>query len=330
MHPKRPVTKARRGGWAPVVAAALALVVAAACGGSSPGDGPAATATTVTRDPGTTGGGPPSSAVASSGFGPAVERGLVSDEDVTESSGLVASRRHPGRLWTHNDSGHPPVLFCVEPDGGSCGRWNVDGADNLDWEDIAAGPGPTAGEHYLYVGDIGDNDRSRDEVVVYRVVEPTVPDGGRGGGVTDQATALRFRYDDGPHDAESLMVHPDTGDVYVVIKAAGDTGVYRGLSEGGVLTRVATLGLGPLGVVTGGDISPDGRQVALCTPFAGYEFTLAHGAAEPFDAIWKRPPGAVALPPREQGESIAYRLDGNALLLTSEGQPSPLFEVPRR
>jgi hypothetical protein len=221
------------------------------------------------------------------------------------------------------------VLFCLEPDGGSCGRWTVDGAENLDWEDIAAGPGPTAGEHYLYVGDIGDNDRSRPEVIVYRVVEPTVPGAGAGGGVTEPATALRFRFEDGPHDAESLMVHPDSGDVYVVVKGQGDAGVYRGLSEGGVLQRVATLGLGPFGLVTGADISPDGRRVALCTPIAGYELTLAHGSAEPFDAIWKRPPVAVPVPARAQGESIAYRLDGNALYLTSEGQPSPLFEVPR-
>ena len=38
---------------------------------------------------------------------------------------------------------------------------------------------------------------------------------------------------------------------------------------------------------------------------------------------------AVTLPARDQGEAIAYRLDGDALLVTSEGYPSPLFEVPR-
>ena len=124
---------------------------------------------------------------------------------------------------------HPALLSCVEPDGGSCGGWTVAGAGNVDWEDIAAGPGPQPGEHYLYVGDIGDNTKSRDDVVVYRVVEPTVPIPSDPGadGVTAPATALRLRYDDGPHDAESLMVHPTTGDIYVITKSFGDTRVYK-------------------------------------------------------------------------------------------------------
>jgi len=305
------------------VAIGLTLALAAgACGGSTPSGGGTAPGppTTLTT---------PTSA-APSGYRPAVERGQLADAEVTESSGLVASRRHPGRLWTHNDSGNPPVLFCVEPDGGSCGRWTVDGADNFDWEDVAAGPGPQPGEHYLYVGDIGDNTMSRDDVVVYRVVEPTTPAGANA--VTSPATTLRLRYDDGPHDAEALMVHPATGDLYVVTKAVGDSGVYKAPAGGGALTRIATLGLGPLELVTGADISPDGRRVALCGLFGGFELTLdGTDGADPtaFDAVWPRSPVPVALPARGQGEAIAYRLDGDALLLTSEGYPSPLFELPR-
>ena len=329
MHPTRPSAGRSRAvrsrATAVAIAVALALAVTAACSGSSPTGVDAPPADSAVNGNATT-----VPAARPSVFDPAVERGKIVDEDVTESSGLVASRRHPGRLWTHNDSDQPPVLFCVEPDGASCGKWTVAGAENLDWEDIAAGPGPVAGEHYLYVGDIGDNVRERDDVVVYRVVEPTVPEAGAGdGGVTQAASALRYRFADGPHDAESVMVHPVTGDVYVVIKAA-DAGVYRGPPEGGTLTRVAVVGLGPLGLVSGADISFDGRRVVFCTPFGGFELTLDAAHAGPFDAIWARSPVAVALPPRSQGESVAYRLDGDALFLTSEGYPSPLFEVPRR
>ena len=251
------------------VALALALALAAmgaACGDSSRSGTPATTTDQVATTTNTTTG---PSTPAPSRFGAAVLRGTIVDDRVTESSGVVASRRHPGRLWTHNDSDNPPVVFCVEPDGGSCGGWTVDGAGNLDWEDIAAGPGPQPGEHYLYVGDIGDNTRSRDDVVVYRVVEPTVPMDPDHGGTTAPATAIRFRYDDGPHDAESLMVHPTTGDVYVVVKQFGDTGVYRGPPQGGVLTRIATAGLGPFARghrgrhlprrAAGGAVQPRGR-----------------------------------------------------------------------
>ncbi len=302
-----------------MAAAAVALALAAGgCGGTSSPNAP----TTTAPSPATT-------AAARLAFGPGVLRGEISDERVAESSGLVASRRHPGRLWTHNDSDQPAVLFCVEPDGGPCGGWTVDGATNVDWEDIAAGPGPDPAEHYLYVGDIGDNLRSRGSVVVYRVPEPAVPDDATaaGGGTTAPVTALRLRYDDGPHDAESLAVHPDTGAIYLIVKDVGDSGVYRAGAGEDTLTRVGTLGLGLFGLATGADISPDGRRVAVCTPVSGFELTLDPGAE--FDTIWDHPPAPVTLPGRPQGEAIAYRLDGDALLLTSEGYPSPLYEIPR-
>ncbi len=302
------------------IAVAATVLGAGGCGGSSSPAGPstsdAAGAPTTTAGP------------ARLAFGPAVVRGEIADEAVAESSGLVASRRHPGRLWTHNDSDQPAVLYCLEPDGRSCGGWSVTGATNVDWEDIAAGPGPIPGEHYLYVGDIGDNVRSRDDVVVYRVVEPTVADPAAGATTaTVPASAIRLRYDDGPHDAESLAVHPETGTIYVIIKDPTDTGVYRAPAGGDTLTRVGTLGIGLFAFATGADISPDGRRVAVCTPFAGFELTLGPGAD--FDTIWSLRPAPVALPGRAQGESIAYRLDNDALFVTSEGYPSPLHEVPR-
>jgi hypothetical protein len=319
----RPRPGAVRLGLALALALATTATATASCRGRSSSSDRQAPGTTAAS----------TTAVVPSGFGPPVLRGQISDEAVTESSGLVASRRNPGRLWTHNDSDNPPLLFCVEPDGGSCGRWTVAGASNVDWEDIAAGPGPQPGEHYLYVGDIGDNTESRAEVVVYRVVEPVVapPSGTPApGGTTAPATALRLHYPDGPHDAESLMVHPTTGDLYVVTKALGATAVYQAPPEGGALTRVATLGLGPLALVSGGDISPDGQRVALCTLLGGFELAVDPADRAGFASVWSRPAVAVALPGRTQGEGIAYRLDGNALLVTSEGYPSPLFEVAHR
>ncbi len=304
----------------PLLAAiVVALTGAAACSGSSPSSPPptpsAASSTTAA----------PADRLA---FGPPVLRGQISNEAIAESSGLVASRRNPGRLWTHNDSDSAPVIFCVEPDGASCGDWTVTGAGNLDWEDIAAGPGPEPGERYLYIGDIGDNRKVRDGIVVYRVVEPTVADPATGGpATTAPATAVELAYDDGAHDAESLLVHPGTGTIYVIVKDVGDSAVYRAPAGGDTLSRVGTLGLGLFGLATGADISPGGRRVAVCTPVGGYELTLATGAD--FDTIWDGRAVPVDIGGRTQGEAIAYRLDGDALFTTSEGYPSPLYEVAR-
>ncbi|MGH9284808.1 MAG: hypothetical protein ACRD0M_03915, partial [Acidimicrobiales bacterium] len=235
--------------------------------------------------------------VTAGGYGAPVKLGDLGDPAVKESSGLAASRRNPGRLWTHNDSGDGPLVYCLERSGASCGVWRVEGARAVDWEDMAAGPGPVAGEPYLYLGDIGDNARARNEVVVYRVAEPEVPlRGGQGTKARPAAAgpgeALRLRYPDGPHDAEALLVHPASGDLYIVAKELfGPAGVYRApapLAAGEVvgMQRVAEVAIG---LVTGGDIAPDGSRVALCSYTGGFELAL-HAPGAPFDTIWQQRP----------------------------------------
>jgi hypothetical protein len=267
----------------------------------------------------------------------------LAERAVRESSGVVASRRSPGLFWTHNDSGDGPFVYAFDRAGRSRGIFRVSGAQARDWEDIAAGPGPAQGQTYLYVGDIGDNDREREFVVVYRFPEPEAgaDEPAAGGGAareTQPAEAIRVKYPDGARNAEALLVHPRTGDLYIVTKAADSAGVYKlaapfAAGEVHTLARVATL-RGPDffgALVTGGDVSPDGTRVALCDYAQGYELTLPSGA-KGFDDIWTQKPAAVPLGLRLQGESVCYRLDGAALLATSEKTPTPLIEVvlPRR
>jgi hypothetical protein len=265
-----------------------------------------------------------------------VQLATLEDRRINESSGLVASRRSPGLFWTHNDSGDGPFVYAFDRKGRSRGTWRVEGASALDWEDMAAGPGPISGQSYLYTGDIGDNGREREFIVVYRFPEPEVsatlaaPTEAR---PTQPAEAIRLKYPDGAHNAEALVVHPTTGDLYIVTKANAEAGVYKLAAPfdpkvTGTLTKIAIL-RGPdfFGtLITGADISPDGRRIALCDYAQGYELTLPAGAAG-FDEVWRQTPLAVSLGARIQGESVAYRLDGAALLATSERTPTPLFEV---
>jgi hypothetical protein len=265
-----------------------------------------------------------------------VQLATLEDRSIKESSGLVASRRSPGILWTHNDSGDGPFVYAFDRAGRSRGTWRVEGAQAVDWEDMAAGPGPVQGQSYLYAGDIGDNGRAREFVVVYRFPEPDLTaaqPAGKEARATQPAEALRLKYPDGAHNAEALAVHPVNGDIYVVTKANASAGVYKLAAPFdpkavNTMTKVATLH-GPdfFGtLVTGADISPDGRRVALCDYAQGYELTLPAGGAG-FDEVWRQTPTAVSLGARIQGESVAYRLDGAALLATSERTPTPLFEV---
>lgn len=274
-------------------------------------------------------------------YGPAKRLAVLKDPAIKESSGLVASRSTPGLFWTHNDSGDGPFIYGFDSRGGRKGVWRVVDASGRDWEGIAAGPGPERNQSYLYIGDIGDNREQRSEIVVYRVREPTTTAADSSSTkskprLTERAEAIRLIYPDGKHDAETLMVHPVTGSLFIVTKvpfanpriyeASGSVSSERPIT----LKRVGELDVPSLfgGIITGGDISPDGRRVALCDYLQGYEIVLPDGAT--FNTIWSQPLTPIGLGQREQGEAIAYRLDGKALLATSEGVPTPLIQVVRQ
>jgi hypothetical protein len=178
--------------------------------------------------------------------------------------------------------------------------------------------------------------------VIYRIGEPSISEASskssRGKPLaTERADAFHFRYPDAKHDAEALMIEPASGDVYVVTKVfPGRAVVYKGVAplEGNglrVLQRVGELQIPSLfgGAITGGDISPDGQRVALCDYFNGYEFVLPR-TSRSFDEIWKQKPTVINIGKRKQGEGIAYRLDGRALITTSEGRNSPVLQVLRK
>ena len=271
-------------------------------------------------------------------YGPPLNVAILKDKSITESSGLVASRLTPGAYWTHNDSGDGPFIYAFNARGAPLGVFHVTGAKAVDWEDISIGPGPQYGQSYLYIGDIGDNDGIRSEIVVYRVAEPaispaTVKLTKKQPGTTEPAEAIRLRYPDGSHDAETLLVDPASGNIYIVTKVAlVNPVVYEATApfSGKTITmrRVGEIRVPSLfgGVITGGSVSPDGRRVALCDYFRGYELALPAKSTD-FNDIWKQRMTDFDLGKRRQGEGIAYRLDGKALLATSEGKNAPLIQV---
>ena len=253
-------------------------------------------------------------------------------DELVELSGLVASQRNPGLFWAHNDSGSAPFIYCLRLSGASCGSWEIGGASAIDWEDIAAAPG-RRGEPALYIGDIGDNDSVRDSVTVYRVPEPDVQGDSLDASATLAAETLTFSYPGRPHDAETLIVRRETGDLYVVTKrfaSRSEVFVARApLRDGQTFERVDTIEIdGLLTARTGGDISPDGSSVVLATYGDGYELRLPDGA--PFDDIWKQEPVRVDLGDHRQNEAVTYTRDGKAIVSVGEGAGAPIYSVSRR
>ncbi len=274
-------------------------------------------------------------------YGAPVHLADLEEKGVDESSGVVASRRNPGLFWTHNDSGDGPFLYAFDRQGRRRGVWKVAGAKANDWEDVAAGPGPQKGLSYLYVGDIGDNDRDRKKIIVYRVAEPAITGDTVVNNLvepyeTAPAEAIHLQYPDGRHDAEALAVHPATGDLYLITKTrnpATAAGIYKlaapySIKSVNTLQKIGEVRVPSLfpGMITGADISPDGSRVVLCDYFNAYELVSTGGA---LDEVWKQKPTVIRLGSRPQGEAVCYTLDGQSILATSEGSPSMVMEAPR-
>lgn len=244
---------------------------------------------------------------------------------ITESSGVVVSRRHTGVLWTHNDSGDGPYLYATDSLGNDRGAIRVSGAEAVDWEDLASGPCPVGSGTCLYIADTGDNLERRPSVAIYAVPEPEPPrtpaDTQR---VTAAARVLRFRYPDGSHDVEAIYVSPRDTAVYLVSKGrSGPVALYRlartSWTGPGVATAEAlqTLPIVPnrrLGrVVTGAAIRPDGAIVAIRTYIDLFFFQPGPGGR----LRASRQPMCPIAGVDRSGEAVAFR-DDSTLILTSE------------
>jgi hypothetical protein len=244
--------------------------------------------------------------------------GIFRNPRLTESSGVVASRRYPGVFWTFNDSGNPPELFATDSTGRDLGTFMVTGARNEDWEAIARGP--CGHSECLYIADTGDNDEIRRSVRLYRLPEPAVRPGGRG--VTAPAEALELRYPDGPHDVEAAVVAPDGAVLLVTKGRSRGVRAFRvpSASWGRKTVTAEPLGRLPIGagrgipgLVTDATLSPDGTEVAVRSYVEIFFFRLGAGDA------WQPLGTACDVAGLDlQGEGIAW-LPDDSFLLTSEG-----------
>jgi hypothetical protein len=278
---------------------------------------------------------PPVLQAACSGTLTASSAGPVANTNVKEASGIAASRRVDGVFWVENDSGNAPSAFAVGADGRDLGEYQLQGATNDDWEDIAIGPGPVPGVPYLYLADIGGNIAPRTSVVIYRVPEPLVDTSAVAPApqTLTGVDALTLDYPDGPHDSEGFMVDPVSGQLYVVTKAQTNAQVFAapaGLPGGSTtaLTQVAAISAGylPALFVTGADVSPQGDTVALRT----YTNVLMYQrpAGQPLEAAFSQPvcfgatPGIGTAPNQEpalKSEAVGFTRDGKGYVTVAEG-----------
>jgi len=272
-----------------------------------------------------------------SSFSSAVSLGTVDIGPLRQASGIAASRNNEAVLWTHNDAGEGPQLYAIDTRGRLLGVYQLPNATKVDYEDIASGPGPKAGVQYLFVGDIGDNNASRNNIVVFRIPEPAVYLTQAVNPPTRTIKGLHsivLTYPDGARNAESLMVDPLTGDLFIASKEAGRSRIYSAtkaqLEEGGPITLSFIREI-EFDLASGGDISPNGEEIIL--------------RQEDFAHLWRRAPGqavgdalggapisipVVGRPAEPNGEAIGFDDLGNGYFtLSDSANTQPLYYFQR-
>jgi hypothetical protein len=274
-------------------------------------------------------------------YGTPTQTGSVDKAGPSALSGLALSRTQPGIAFVHDDHDRA-VVYAIDLQGRVHARFTLDNAMASDLEDIAVGP--CGGDSCVYLGDIGDNAAVRSEYAVLRFAEPTVPsEPGTSNSAVDYER-FAFHYEDGSHNAESLLVGPD-GTVYVLTKLApgsggnvradGPSSVYRlqsPLSSGQVTTahKVTTLPVPASGdqAASAAAAHPCGLGFLLRTYDRVYEFRVPAGAS--FEDAFTAAPQVVAMPDEPQSEGIDYRSDGRGFVSSGEGASAPIMATDCR
>mmetsp|Transcript_15102 Transcript_15102/g.33718 ORF Transcript_15102/g.33718 Transcript_15102/m.33718 type:complete len:874 (+) Transcript_15102:232-2853(+) len=257
-----------------------------------------------------------------------------------EASGLAASRRNPHIIYTHEDYKDLNEFYAIDTRTGSIvGDFALNGATNVDWEDMAVGPGPEKGASYIYIGDIGDNWEKRANIVIYRVKEPSVDaDGVASKQYISEWDKLTLTYHDGSsHNSEAFFFDPTNQLFYIIRKESGK--MWRTPTKWGsgdafmTLVRDTDITSNPNQVIVGADMSSDGREILVkyygtvryyCRE-AGESMTQILSTVEPVELPYTREPRGEAVAFAASREEGYYTLSENSGAISDQ----PLYHYAR-
>ena len=252
------------------------------------------------------------------------QSGKVGDSlKLPEVSGIACSRVTPGYIWMESDD-YTRVVATDEKGEHKYMQINFPnlkalGIRRYDWEDMSGGV--YEGKNYLFIGAFGDNDEVDDFYTIIYFEEPEISDGAT---VDIDPAQIEYVYPDGKsHNCEALMYDNREQMLYIITKVYYNVCQVFSLpfrldygKEVQTLTYVCDLGLkSDIGMgeykgkqlayrgfhlVTGADISPDGKYILIKN----------HNNIVPTFS-W------VLLWERQDGESVAETL-------TRERHPAPL------
>lgn len=164
--------------------------------------------------------------------------------EISESSGIVYLKGKK-EIVTFNDSGGKPELYILNSKSGKLKRTiKIKNAKNHDWESI------THDEHYIYIGDTGNNLGNRKNLVIYKIDKADLKKN-----IKIKAKKIHYSYQDqkfytkNKHktnfDCEAITVYNNK--LYLFTKNWGDrkTNIYEIPSEKGkyIAQKIHTINI---------------------------------------------------------------------------------------
>ena len=242
---------------------------------------------------------------------------------IDESSGLETTAN--GEFWSFNDSNGAPALYQFDTTGTLNRVLNINNATNVDWEDMTK---DTTGN--IYVGDFGNNDNDRRNLVIYKISETDV----NGSSNFAAATRIEFSFPEQTafpppesgafFDVESMfskgeflcLLTRDRSDPFV-----GKTTLYRlpntpGTYNATFVTDFFTDTNKDKGQITAADLSPDGNTLVMISKEKIWLFQNIAG-----DDFFAGEVLELDLPVRLDMEGVVFE-DNCTLYLSNEDKPS--------
>jgi hypothetical protein len=250
--------------------------------------------------------------------------GEITNADVSSASGMGASRSYPGLLWIEND--HNPGgnndVYLFDTTGRERAAFSVTGATDRDWTDMSIAPGPDSGTNYFYLANIGNSNAVNEDCYIYRFPEPNTPLDSTGEiqGATAAVDRISFIYPNGPRDAETILVDPESKDIYIFDKYNLANVYYLPYpqSTDTVITAKEIIANMPFdGPIRSGGIAPNRREIIVKSYTSIYSFTINPGQSI-LSALTMITPVSIPYTGEYQGEAMCYTPDGNEFWTTSK------------
>jgi len=226
---------------------------------------------------------------------------------INEISGIADSKVNEGYLWGQEDSGNPPQLHLINHNGTVAKKIYIKGVVNRDWEDMSLSG------NYIFIAETGDNSLAYSEYSFYKFPEPlsTID-------TVKNVDNIRFKYADGPHDAEAFLVDPVSKDIYIITKRDNPSKIFKlaypySLTSVNTATEVGTL---PYTGVVSAAISADGKEIIVKMYPAVFYYKRANG--ETIEQALQKTYTTLPYKMEAQGEAVSFATDNSGFYTLSE------------